>query len=154
MALTPRPSVQLAPKASDPVINEGTIATDGISNKLTPPVIPDIPTTLNVAEVDPLVVEAEAEAKADTLAFAAGVIVETLAEQEAYELQAAMDAARLAEPNGFDTPVTVTAGDLLDMHRMLGYCLRGNQRPTVLFIQQRIVSLLPPDTPLVYREPT
>jgi hypothetical protein len=154
MALTPRKTVAPAPA------NEGTLTSADPVNKLAPVDATDVNTfhtdlaTLE-GELDPLVVEAEAEAYALKLAAY---------EQDAYELEAAMKlglaelAAYDAETKGattsYDTPVTITAGDLLDMHRMLGYCLRGNQRPTVLFIQQRIVSLLPPDTPLVYREPT
>ncbi len=46
----------------------------------------------------------------------------------------------------------VTVGDLLDMHRMLSYCLRGNQRPAVLQVQQKCVALLPKGTPIIHRE--
>lgn len=49
--------------------------------------------------------------------------------------------------------VTITVGDLLDMHRITGYCLRGNQRPAVLRLQQMIANLLPEGTPIIHREP-
>jgi hypothetical protein len=53
----------------------------------------------------------------------------------------------------YDEEVTVTVGDLLDMHRMLSYCLRGNQRPAVLRVQQLCVKLLPAGTQIIHREP-
>ena len=53
----------------------------------------------------------------------------------------------------WDAKVECTVGDLLDMHRMLSYCLRGNQRPAVLKVQQRLKLLMPEGTAIQYREP-
>lgn len=53
----------------------------------------------------------------------------------------------------YDAKAEVTVGDLLDMHRMLSYCLRGNQRPAVLRVQQLCVKLLPEGTAIIHREP-
>ena len=48
------------------------------------------------------------------------------------------------------TKITVTIGDITEMHRKLGFCMRGNQRPAVLAVQQDLVKLLPKDTPIIY----
>jgi len=50
----------------------------------------------------------------------------------------------------FATEVTVTFGDLMRMHRKLGYCMRGNQRPAVLQVQKDLVALLPEGTVIQY----
>lgn len=56
------------------------------------------------------------------------------------------------EESALPTEVTISVADLLEMHRKLGFCLRGNQRPAVLSIQNDIVKLLPEGTPIVYKE--
>lgn len=57
------------------------------------------------------------------------------------------------EPDFDEVVEGVTVGNLLDMHRMLSYCMRGNQRPAVLQVQKLVVSLLPEGTPIKHRNP-
>ena len=77
-----------------------------------------------------------------------------LATAESLE-KAMMDQLDYTEPNpNYQQEVVVTVGNLLDMHRMLSYCLRGNQRPAVLRVQQCLTRLLPAGTIITYREPT
>lgn len=53
----------------------------------------------------------------------------------------------------YDKEVVVTIGNILDLHRKLSYCLRGNQRPAILSCQQLLLRLLPEGTPIIHREP-